>query len=93
MPTRLKRPECARPFLGTPNALHCRSTVHSGAEHAGSFHSRRRGRSIEQKRKLVAEITDAVVRNFNVSADAVMVEIIESSRDNKAKGGKLFSER
>jgi 4-oxalocrotonate tautomerase len=51
------------------------------------------GRSIEQKRKLVAEITDAVVRNFNVSADAVMVEIIESSRDNKAKGGKLFSER
>jgi len=51
------------------------------------------GRSTEQKRKLVAEITDAVVRNFNVSADAVMVEIIESSRDNKAKGGKLFSER
>jgi 4-oxalocrotonate tautomerase len=51
------------------------------------------GRSIEQKRKLVAEITDAVVRNFNVNADAVMVQIIESSRDNKAKGGKLFSER
>jgi 4-oxalocrotonate tautomerase len=51
------------------------------------------GRSTEQKRKLVAEITDALVRNFNVSADAVMVEIIESSRDNKAKGGKLFSER
>lgn len=51
------------------------------------------GRSTEQKRKLVAEITDAVVRNFNVNADAVMVEIIESSRDNKAKGGKLFSER
>jgi 4-oxalocrotonate tautomerase len=51
------------------------------------------GRSIEQKRKLVAEITDAVVRNFNVSADAVMVEIIESPRENKAKGGKLFSDR
>lgn len=51
------------------------------------------GRSVEQKRKLVAEITDAVVRNFKVAPEAVMVEIIESSRDNKAKGGKLFSER
>ena len=47
------------------------------------------GRSVEQKRKLVAEITEAVVRNFGVSPDAVMVEIIESSRENKAKGGKL----
>ncbi len=51
------------------------------------------GRSVEQKRKLVAEITEAVVRNFNVSPDAVMVQIIELSRENKAKGGKLFSER
>ncbi|HSU04990.1 MAG TPA: tautomerase family protein [Acetobacteraceae bacterium] len=51
------------------------------------------GRTIEQKRKLVADITDAVVRNFDVSPDAVMVQIIESSRENKAKGGKLFSER
>lgn len=51
------------------------------------------GRSVEQKRKLVAEITDAVVRNFKVAPEAVMVEIIESSRDNKAKGGRLFSER
>lgn len=51
------------------------------------------GRSVEQKRKLVAEITEAVVRNFKVAPEAVMVEIIESSRDNKAKGGKLFSER
>jgi 4-oxalocrotonate tautomerase len=34
-----------------------------------------------------------VVKNFGVGADAVLVEIIESSRDNKAKGGVLFSER
>ena len=27
------------------------------------------------------------------NADAVLVEIVESSRDNKAKGGVLFSER
>jgi 4-oxalocrotonate tautomerase len=51
------------------------------------------GRSKEQKRALIKDITDAVVRNFGVTADAVLVEIVESSRDNKAKGGVLFSER
>ena len=51
------------------------------------------GRTIEQKRSLVKDITDAVVKNFGVTADAVLVEIVESSRDNKAKGGVLFSER
>jgi 4-oxalocrotonate tautomerase len=51
------------------------------------------GRSKEQKRALIKDITDAVVKNFGVGADAVLVEIIETSRDNKAKGGVLFSER
>ena len=52
-----------------------------------------KGRSLDQKRALIKDITDAVVKNFDVTADAVLVEIIESSRDNKAKGGVLFSER
>jgi 4-oxalocrotonate tautomerase len=51
------------------------------------------GRTIEQKRKLVAEITEAVVRNFEVAADAVVVTIIEGPRHNKAKGGVLFSDK
>jgi len=51
------------------------------------------GRTIEQKRALVKDITEAVVRNFNVSADRVMVQIVESPRENKAKGGVLFSDR
>ena len=51
------------------------------------------GRSKEQKRALIKDITNAVVKNFGVSADAVLVEIVESSSDNKAKGGVLFSER
>jgi 4-oxalocrotonate tautomerase len=51
------------------------------------------GRTIDQKRKLVKEITDAVVKNFNVKAEAVMVQIMESSRESKAKGGFLFSDR
>jgi 4-oxalocrotonate tautomerase len=51
------------------------------------------GRTKEQKRALIKDITDAVVKNFDVTADAVLVEIIEASRDNKAKGGVLSSER
>jgi 4-oxalocrotonate tautomerase len=51
------------------------------------------GRSLDQKRALVQDITAAVVKNFGVGADAVLVQILESSKDNKAKGGVLFSER
>ena len=51
------------------------------------------GRTKDQKRALIQDITAAVVKNFDVAADAVLVEIIETSRDNKAKGGVLFSER
>ncbi len=51
------------------------------------------GRTKEQKKALIQDITNAVVKNFGVSVDAVLVEIVESSRDNKAKGGVLFSER
>jgi len=51
------------------------------------------GRSIEQKRALVKDITAAVVNHFNVAAERVMVEIVETPRHNKAKGGVLFSDR
>lgn len=51
------------------------------------------GRSVDQKRALVRDITDAVVRNCNVPADAVTVIIHENPRTDKAKGGVLFSER
>jgi 4-oxalocrotonate tautomerase len=51
------------------------------------------GRSKDQKRALIKDITAAVVKNFDVAPEAVLVEIIETSKDNKAKGGVLFSER
>ena len=51
------------------------------------------GRTLDQKRQLVKEITEAVVRNFKVPPEAVMVQILESSRECKAKGGVLFSDR
>lgn len=51
------------------------------------------GRSAEQKRALIKDITAAVVTHFKVAPEAVMVEIVEVSKDNKAKGGVLFSDR
>ena len=39
------------------------------------------GRTIDQKRSLVKDITDAVVRNFKVPPEAVMVQIMESPKD------------
>ena len=51
------------------------------------------GRTIDQKRALVKDITEAVVRNFKVKPEAVMVQIMESPRTSKAKGGFLFSDR
>jgi 4-oxalocrotonate tautomerase len=51
------------------------------------------GRTLEQKRALVADITVAMVKHFQVPAENVVVQIVESSRENKAKGGVLFSDR
>jgi 4-oxalocrotonate tautomerase len=51
-----------------------------------------KGRTQEQKKALVKDITDAVVKNFNATPDAVVVSIIETEAGSKAKGGVLFSE-
>ena len=51
------------------------------------------GRTKDQKRGLIKDITAAVVKHLKVEPGTVMVQIVESSRDNKAKGGVLFSER
>ena len=50
------------------------------------------GRTMEQKRGLVKDITNAVVKNFKVEPDAVTIDIIEFSRENLAKAGKLFAD-
>ena len=50
------------------------------------------GRSAEAKRTLMRDITDAVVRNFAVPPERVVVQIVESPRDSKSRGGVPFSE-
>lgn len=51
------------------------------------------GRTVDQKRALMKDITDAVVKNANVKPEAVTVSIVEAPLINKMKGGVLFSER
>jgi 4-oxalocrotonate tautomerase len=51
------------------------------------------GRSAEQKKALMRDITDAVVRNYGVPAERVVVQIVESRKDSKSRGGIPFSEQ
>jgi 4-oxalocrotonate tautomerase len=51
-----------------------------------------KGRTLEQKKALMKDITDAVVKNFNTTPDNVTISIIETEPTAKSKGGVLFSE-
>jgi 4-oxalocrotonate tautomerase len=51
------------------------------------------GRTLDQKRQLVKEITASVVRIFSVPAEFVVVQIIEAPKNLKARAGVLFSEQ
>ena len=50
------------------------------------------GRSADQKKALMKDITDAVVKNFNVQPGQVVISLVETEKHNKMKGGTLFSE-
>jgi len=50
------------------------------------------GRTIEQKRKLVQEITRVSVEVLGGSPDSVDVLITDIKRENWATGGKLWTE-
>jgi 4-oxalocrotonate tautomerase family enzyme len=52
----------------------------------------RSGRSIEQVRDLVDQVTDAVVRTAKVTPDRVRVLVHELEADRIAVGGKLASD-
>jgi 4-oxalocrotonate tautomerase len=51
------------------------------------------GRSPAVKKALMKDITDAVVKHFGVPAEVVVVQIVESGKDSKSRGGIPFSER
>ena len=51
------------------------------------------GRSVEQKRRLVREITDLVVKYTGTTEDQVDVLIEDYARENWAKSGVLFRDK
>ena len=50
------------------------------------------GRTFEQKKKLVSEITRVSVEVLGGAAESVDIIITDIKRDNWATGGKLWSE-
>ncbi|MBN9584997.1 MAG: tautomerase [Afipia sp. 62-7] len=51
------------------------------------------GRTEDQKKGMMLDITQALVKNLGVDAEAVTVQINEAPLHNKMKGGKTFVER
>lgn len=51
------------------------------------------GRSIDEKKKVIEEITNVVSQAWNVDKETVNIRILENKRENVARGGILFSER
>jgi 4-oxalocrotonate tautomerase len=51
------------------------------------------GRSVEQKRRLVKEITNVVVKFTGAPEEQVDVIIEDYARENWAKAGTLFSDK
>jgi len=49
-------------------------------------------RPAEQKKALCKDITDAVVKNYKVPVEAVVITLVETARSDKAKGGVMFSD-
>jgi len=51
------------------------------------------GRTEEQKAGMMRDITQALVTNLGVDAEAVVIQINEAPLAHKMKGGKTFVER
>lgn len=52
-----------------------------------------KGRSVEQKRRLVARITDALVEEAGARRDMVQVTFLEVSKEDWGRGGSLGIDR
>jgi 4-oxalocrotonate tautomerase len=50
------------------------------------------GPTLDAKRSLVKDITEAVVKNIGAPAAAVTVSLVETPKTAKGKGGVLFSD-
>ncbi len=51
------------------------------------------GRTREQKRNMVRDVTEAISRNIGCQPQAVNIDIIEYKQENLSIGGKLFCDK
>ncbi|BEV46379.1 tautomerase family protein [Afipia carboxidovorans] len=51
------------------------------------------GRTDEQKRGMMADITAALVKHLGVDPEVVVIQINEAPLSHKMKGGKTYLER
>jgi 4-oxalocrotonate tautomerase len=51
------------------------------------------GKTIEQKRGLVKDVTEAICKNYNVEPQTVTIYLHEQKKENRAKGGVLIVDR
>lgn len=51
-----------------------------------------KGRTLEQKRQLVKEVTDAVERTVNARREKIKIVITEVDKEHIADAGVLFSD-
>ncbi len=52
-----------------------------------------KGRTIEQKRKLVERVTDAMSEEAKTPKEGVVVTIVEVEREDYARGGVLMADK
>jgi 4-oxalocrotonate tautomerase len=52
-----------------------------------------KGRSIEQKRKVEARVTDALVEDAGAKREAITVTFVEVTKEDYASGGTLLADR
>ncbi len=52
-----------------------------------------KGRTIEQKRKIVERVTDALAEEAKTPKEGVVVTIVEVEREDYGRGGVLMADR
>jgi 4-oxalocrotonate tautomerase len=51
------------------------------------------GRTVEQKRGMAKDVTEAISKNIGANPENIMIDIVEYSQENLAQAGKLFIDR
>ena len=48
------------------------------------------GRTVEQKRGMARDVTEAIAKNIGCPPSAVQIDIVDLKKENIAQGGELF---